>query len=145
MIVAIGDDFEASALVTTYLKRLGIPRVICLAQTGRHRDILLRIGADQVVLSDEDSGMRLAETLSAPSMLERAAIDAEHSLMELKAPDSLVGQPATSLSRFDVTALLIVRQGSLIPCPSDKVRLEAGDTLFAVGRREQLLEIGSLP
>ena len=56
VIVGLGDDFEASALVTTYLKGLGIPRVICLAQTRRHRDILLRIGADQVVLSDEDSG-----------------------------------------------------------------------------------------
>ena len=56
VIVGLGGEFEASALVTTYLKGLGIPRVICLAQTRRHRDILLRIGADQVVLSDEDSG-----------------------------------------------------------------------------------------
>ena len=63
VIVGLGDDFEASTLITTYLKGLGIPRVICLAQTRRHRDILLRIGADQVVLSDEDSGERLADTL----------------------------------------------------------------------------------
>ena len=33
-IVALDDDFEASALVVAYLKGLGIARVICLAETG---------------------------------------------------------------------------------------------------------------
>ena len=145
VIVGIGEDFEAAALITAYLKGLGIPRVICLAQTGRHRDLLLRIGADQVILSDEDSGMRLAETLAAPNMLERVLLDADHSLMEFKAPASLVGQPATSLSRQEVSVLLIQRPDRLIPCPGVEIRLEAGDTLFAVGRRERLLEVASLP
>jgi len=145
VIVGLGDDFEASALITTYLKGLGIPHVICLAQTRRHRDILLRIGADQVVLSDEDSGQRLADTLGSPNMLERAVLDAEHSLMELKAPGSLVSQPAAALARYDVTILLIQRPDRLIPCPSAETRLEAGDTLFAVGLREKLLEVASLP
>ncbi len=44
------------------------------------RDILLRIGADQVIVSDEDSGVRLAETLAAPNLLERVLLDADHSL-----------------------------------------------------------------
>jgi len=145
VIVGLGDDFEASALITTYLKGLGIPRVICLAQTRRHRDILLRIGADQVVLSDEDSGERLADTLGAPNMVERVLLDAEHSLIEFKAPGSLVSQPVAALARYDVTVLLIQRQERLIPCPSAETRLEAGDTLFAVGLREKLLEVASLP
>ena len=145
VIVGLGDDFEASALITTYLKGLGIPRVICLAQTQRHREILLRIGADQVVLSDEDSGQRLADTLGAPNMLERVLLDAEHSLIELKAPGSLVAKPVASLDRYEVTVLLIQRQERLIPCPSAETRLEAGDTLFAVGPREKLLEVASLP
>ena len=69
--------------------------MICLAKTHRHREILLRIGADQVVLSDEDSGQRLADTW-AHHMVERVLLDAEHSLIELKAPDSLVSQPVAA-------------------------------------------------
>jgi trk system potassium uptake protein TrkA len=145
VIVGLGDDFEASALVTTYLKGLGIARVICLAQTRRHRDILLRIGADQVVLSDEESGQRLADTLGAPNMVERVLLDVEHSLIEFKVPGSLVSQPVASLARYDVTVLLIQRPERLIPCPSAETRLEADDTLFAVGPREKLLEVASLP
>jgi trk system potassium uptake protein TrkA len=145
VIVGIGDDFEANALITAALKGLGIPRVICLAQTARHRDLLLRIGADQVILSDEDSGVRLAETLAAPDMLERVLLDPDHSLTEFKAPGSLIGQPVNSLGRYDVTVVLIQRQGRLRPCPGAETRLERGDTIFAVGRREQLLEVASLP
>lgn len=145
VIVAIGDDFEAKALVTAYLKSLGIARVICLAKTRRHRDILLRIGADQVILSDEDSGIRLAETLATPSMLERALLDPERSLAELKAPGSLVGQPISSLGKYGIAVLLIQRQDQLLPNPDAPTRLEQDDTLFVVGEREKLLEIAALP
>ena len=127
------------------MKGLGIARVICLAETGRHRDILLRIGADQVILPEEDSGERLAETLAAPNMLERVLLDADHSLTELKVPGSLVAQPVSSLQRYDVTVLLIQRQGRLIPNPGAETRLEQDDTLFTVGLREKLLEVSSLP
>jgi trk system potassium uptake protein TrkA len=145
VIIAMGDDFEASALIAAYLKGQGIARVICLAETARHRDILLRIGADQVILSDEDSGVRLAETLAAPTMLERVLLDADHSLAELKTPASLVTQPVSNLARHDVSVLLIQGQDRLVPCPSPETRLEQGDTLFVVGQRAKLLEVASLP
>jgi trk system potassium uptake protein len=144
VIVAIDEDFEASALITAYLKGLGIPRIICLGKTRRHRDILLRIGADQVIVSDEDSGIRLAETLAAPNMLERTVLDADHSLVEFKLPASLIGQPVARVGRYDVAVLLIQRAGLLIACPGADTRLESGDTVFAVGERRKLLEIGSL-
>jgi len=98
-----------------------------------------------VILSDEDSGIRLAEMLALPVMLERVLLDADHSLAELKAPGSLVGQPASSLARYAVTVLLIQRQGRLLPCPDAATRIEQGDTLFVVGAREKLLELAALP
>jgi trk system potassium uptake protein TrkA len=144
VIVGIGDDFEALALITAYLKGLGIPRVICLAKTRRHRDILLRIGADMVIVSDEDSGVRLAEVLAAPDMMERVVLDSDHSIVEFKAPAGLAGQPVTHLQRYNVSALLIQRGTRLIPCPGPDTKFETGDIVFAVGSREQLLEVASL-
>lgn len=145
VIVAMSDDFEASSLIASYLKSLNIPRVICVAATLRHQHILLRIGADQVIVPDEDSGVRLAETLAAPTLLERVLLDADHSLAELKAPASLATQALSNLARYDVTVLLIQRQRRLIACPSAETRLEPGDTIFVVGERSKLLELASLP
>jgi trk system potassium uptake protein TrkA len=145
VVVAIGDDFEANALVTAHLKSLGIPRVIALAETSRHRDLLSRIGADQVILSDEDSGTRLAEALATPSMLERVVLDSSHSLTELKVPSSLVGHPVSILGRYEITVLLIQRPDCLMPNPVAETLLEEGDTIFTVGPRDKLLEVASLP
>lgn len=144
-VVAMPDDFESSSLIAAYLKSLNIPRVICVAATHRHQNILLRIGADQVIVPDEDSGVRLAETLAAPTLLERVLLDADHSLAELKTPVSLAAQPLSNLTRYNITVILIQRQGRLIACPSGETRLEQGDTLFAVGERGKLLELASLP
>ena len=145
VIVAIGDDFEANALVTAHLKSLGIPRVIALAETSRHRDLLSRIGADRVILSDEDSGTRLAEDLATPNMLERVVLDSSHSLTELIVPSSLVGQPVSVLEKYEIAVLLIQQPDCLIPNPAGETRLEEGDTIFIVGPREKLLEVAALP
>jgi trk system potassium uptake protein TrkA len=145
VIVGIGDNFEDAALITAYLKTRGIPRVITLAQTSRHRNLLLRVGADQVILSDEDSGLRLAEALATPNMMERAVLDTNHSLTELKVPVSLVGQPVKVLGQYGITVLLIQRPDRLLPSPEVETKMEQGDTLFTIGPREKLLEVASLP
>jgi trk system potassium uptake protein TrkA len=145
VIVGISNDFEATALVTTHLKSQSIPSVICLAETRRHRDILLRIGADQVILSDEDSGERLADTLAAPNLLERVLLDSEHSIVEIKATSGFVGQPVSTLSQYAAAVILIRRSQEFIPCPPADTRIEAGDSLFVVGERNRLLELADLP
>ncbi len=145
VVVALGHAFEASALVTSYLKELGIRRVICTTETRRHQKILLRIGADQVIVPDVDSGLRLAETLAAPNFLERILLDGDHSVIEFKTPRSLVAQPVASLERSGARVLLIQRQGQLIPAPGAETELQQDDTLLAVGEREKLLGIAALP
>lgn len=145
VIVALGEGFEDNALITAYLKSLKIERVICLAETSRHRNILLRIGADQVILSEEDSGIRLAETLAAPNMLERVFLDNNHSLIEFVAPASLAGQSLAVFARYEATVLLIQRRGALFPNPGSETELQLDDILFAVGPRDKLLEVARLP
>lgn len=145
VVVALGHAFEASALVTSYLKEVGIRRVICTTETRRHQKILLRIGADQVIVPDVDSGLRLAETLAAPNFLERVLLDTDHSVIEFKTPPSLVAKPVGSLERYGARVLLIQRQGQLIPAPGADMELWQDDTLLAVGEREKLLEIAAKP
>ncbi len=52
VVVAIGADFESDLMATVALKSLGVRRVICKALTERQKSILLKVGADQVVLPE---------------------------------------------------------------------------------------------
>lgn len=64
-VVAIGGDLPQSILITLALKELGIRRVVCEAQTEKGRQILLRIGADEVVTPDIESARAVAYQLSS--------------------------------------------------------------------------------
>ncbi len=66
VVVAIGSNFEANLLTTVAVKSLGVPHVICKATTDRQRTILLRVGADRVILPEHEAGCRLAQELAAP-------------------------------------------------------------------------------
>lgn len=67
VIVAMGENFAESILVTALLKQnLKIKRVITRSINKIHKNILQLIGADQVVLPEQDAGIKLADTLSLP-------------------------------------------------------------------------------
>ena len=64
VVVAIGNDFESSVLTTVTLKDLGVGNIVCKALDDRQRSVLLKVGADSVVLPEHEAGQRLAYTLT---------------------------------------------------------------------------------
>ncbi len=67
VIVAMGENFAQSILVTALLKhRLHVKTVITRSISDIHREILRLIGADQVVLPEREEGRRIADVLSLP-------------------------------------------------------------------------------
>lgn len=148
VVVAIGADFESNLLTTVSLKSLGVRHVICKAVTDRQREILLRVGADEVVQPEHDAGRLLAEQLTAPAVLARLHLGPAHDIVELLTPRSIAGKSLLELDlrrRLGVTVLLIKRENDLIVSPSADTRLLEGDLLVVVGRNEALEAFGKLP
>src|SRR5690625_4610093 len=54
VIIAIGDNIQASILTTVILTDLGIKKITVKAQSDYHERILNKIGADQVVHPERD-------------------------------------------------------------------------------------------
>lgn len=148
VVVAIGVDFESNLLVTAALKNLGVRHVISKAVTSRQRDILLRVGADRVVLPEHDAGRRLAEELIAPAVLERVHLGPDFSVAEVRLPESLAWQSLAQLElrrRMGVTVLVIKRGDQLLVSPpADTVLLE-DDLLVVLGANDALITFSNLP
>lgn len=147
VIVAIGDDFEACLLTTAALKNLGVKRVISKANNERQRDILLRVGADQVVQPEQDGGKRLADELGMPRILERLPLGPYHSLGEVVVPEWLAYQSLAQCdlrSEYQVTVLLVKRGDELIVSPPSDWVLQKEDVLLVLGENEAVTAFGSL-
>jgi trk system potassium uptake protein TrkA len=144
VVVAISGNFEANALITSTLKNLGIPHVISTSNTHRHREILLRIGADRVILPDEESGYQLADELSIPGMLKSLHLSQDYSMIEIKPPPGLIGKGIDLCKPYDVIVVLILRGDELIINPDRSVRFLANDILVLIGEKRRLVEFGNL-
>ena len=60
VIVAIGEDIQASILTTLMLKEVGVNHITVKAQNDYHEKVLRKIGADHVVHPERDMGKRIA-------------------------------------------------------------------------------------
>jgi trk system potassium uptake protein TrkA len=63
-IVDLGDRTEASILVTNYLKKIGVPRIIAKAETDEHGEILEIVGATHVIFPNREAAKRLTPMIA---------------------------------------------------------------------------------
>ena len=63
VIVCMAGNLEASVMAVTLCKEAGVKTVIAKCANEMHQKILLRVGADQVVFPENESGIRLAKNL----------------------------------------------------------------------------------
>jgi trk system potassium uptake protein len=136
VIVAIGADFENNLMTTVALKAIGVRRVVCKALTERQQAILLKVGADRVVLPEHEAGQRLAYSLIAPWMLEQLPLGANHSIAELRTPAHLIGRSlheANIPERYGLLVLAIKRGEEWMVPPKPNCVFSADDVLVTLG------------
>lgn len=143
VIVAMGEDFAQSILITALLKKhLHIPQVISRAVNKVHENILKLVGADRVVFPERDLGIRLAHNLSF-SMAEFVQVSDKFAISEIKAPESFVGKTIEELklrkSRH-VMCIAVKKDGEITLISPDYV-VTAEDNLILAGKNVNLADV----
>jgi trk system potassium uptake protein TrkA len=100
-VVGIGTNLEASILITLTLKEMGVQEIVARAVTEAHGKVLEKIGATKVVFLERDMGLRVANSLVSPSIIEHIYLSPEYSIMETLAPQVFIGQ---SIGNLDIRA-----------------------------------------
>ena len=120
-VVAIGTDLAASALVTMNLKALKVPYVLCKAQNDMHREMLERLGADQVIIPEREMAHKLAMGLTSAGVMEYIELSQEFGIVEMEPVPAWVGKTVRELelrTRYGVNVIAI-RHGDAISIPPD--------------------------
>jgi trk system potassium uptake protein TrkA len=136
VVVAIGTHFENNLMTTVTLKNLGVRRVVCKAVSERQQQILLRVGADHVVLPEHEAGARLAWRLAEPQVLDHLELGAGFSVAEMKVPPWLIGQSlmvSGLRKRFNINVLAIRRATQMIVTPPADMLFARDDMIVIIG------------
>ena len=97
VVVAIGENIQASILTTLILKEIGVKRITVKAQNDYHAKVLQKIGADQVVHPERDMGKRIANNLVSNNILDYLELSDEYSIVEIRANEKLAGSTLIDL------------------------------------------------
>ena len=146
-LVAIGDDLAASVLVTMNLKELGVPKVICKAHDDTHRRVLEKLGADQVMIPEQEQANRLARSLSSPNVLDYIELSDEYGIIETPVPASWNGQSLKDLNvraKLGINILAIRRGGAFHVSPGADFAFTEGDVMVVLGDSKALKKVQKL-
>ncbi|MDX2271267.1 MAG: TrkA family potassium uptake protein [Cyanobacteriota bacterium] len=147
VVVAIGSDFESNLMTTVALKALGAKNVVCKASTEKQKSILHRVGADRIILPEQEAGRRLAQVLTAPGILDQLELEPGYSITELKVPESMVGHTlieADLRRRFGITVLVVKHGQSLVVSPPADYGLNQDDLLVVLGSNASIARLNEL-
>lgn len=112
-VVGIGEDVESSILTAALLKNLGIKEIIARAGTRLHAQILKEVGATRVVFPEEDMGLRVANSIFAPGVLDYVDLGADCNLAEIEAKGDFIGKSIRELhlkSKYCVNIIMIMKK-----------------------------------
>lgn len=136
VIVAIGENIQASILTTLILKEIGVPKITVKAQNDYHEKVLRKIGADQVVHPERDMGFRIANNMMSNNILDYLELSDEHSIAEFQVNDKLAGKSIIDLdirAKYGVNIVAIKRDKDIVISPQADDKIQREDILIIIG------------
>lgn len=141
VIVAIGDDIQASILTTLILKELGVSNITVKAQNDYHEKVLLKIGADHVVHPERDMGRRIAHKIASNNVLDYLELSDEHSIVEIVASNKLDGKSLIDLdirAKYGINIVAFKRGSEIIVSPHATETIQTNDILIVIGADQDI-------
>ncbi|MGF2615479.1 TrkA family potassium uptake protein [Rossellomorea vietnamensis] len=136
VIVAIGDNIQASILTTLMLKEIGVDNITVKAQNDYHEKVLRKIGANHVVHPERDMGRRIAHNIVSNNVLDYLELSDEHSIVEIVANDHLDGNSLIDLdirAKYGINIVAIKRGKDILVSPQADELIQGGDILIVIG------------
>ncbi len=144
VVVAIGENVEASILATMNARLIGCDIIWAKARDRTHHRILGKLGADRVIQPEQDFGRHVAEMLHNPAVRDYVSIGNGFLVVTFRIPAAFDGRSATDLrleDGFDLRLLGLMR-GTGFCGPAPDLVLREDDRMLVLGKRADLRRFG---
>lgn len=141
VIVCMADSLESSVMAITLCKEVGVKKVIAKCANEMQKKIFKRVGADEVVFPEDESGIRLAKNLLSSGFIDMVSLSDEVSLVEISVKPEWVGKNLIELNLrkkfgFNIVAL---KRGETVNVSIDPEQaLDTETTLIVIADTSKL-------
>ncbi|KHE68643.1 MULTISPECIES: TrkA family potassium uptake protein [Capnocytophaga] len=136
--VSVGDNIQASILITLQLKELGVKNIICKAVNHTQEKVLYKIGATQVIFPEESMGEKVAYSVLRPTIIDYFKFAEDYFIYEVKVPKTYVGKSLMELNlrhKYEINILAVKHfDGKMDVTPDPNIKLNKDDLLIILSR-----------
>lgn len=141
VIIAMAEHMEACVMAVMLCKEAGVPTVIVKCASETHGRLLSRVGADQVVIPESESGVRMARNLLSSGFVDVMELSGDVSLIEVPVKAEWVGKSLIELNLRKKYAINVValKRGDAIDVTIDPAApMQEGDALVVIAETAKL-------
>ncbi len=142
-VVSVGD-LSASLMTTLLLKEMGVKKIVVKALNEIHGKMLQKIGADKIIYSEKEMGVRVAHNLISPGIVDYIEMENNITILSIHVPKDWVGKTLISSDvrrKYNITVVAIKRAGEMFVNPRPDMQMESDDMLVILGDTESVKRV----
>ena len=141
VIVCMASNLGASVMAVTLCKQAGVKTVIAKCANEMQQKILLRVGADQVVFPENESGIRLAKNLLSSGFIDMISLSKDVSIVEIDVKKEWLGKSLVELNLRKKHGINVVaiKKGEIVSVDiNPEQKLDQETTLIIIANTAKL-------
>lgn len=144
--VAIGDDFQSSLVITALLKELNAKFVVAKAKQDIQADLLMRIGADEVVYPEREMAEKLAVRYNATNIFDFIELTKEYAIYEIPVPSAWTGKTISEINirqKYKINIIAMKINNDLKLLPGADYRFTETDHMVIIGKATDVFKLSA--
>jgi trk system potassium uptake protein TrkA len=135
-VVTIGSNIQASIMVTLLVKEMGVKYILSKGNSELQAKVLYKIGADRVILPEQDMGTRVAHNLVSSNILDYIELSSEYSMIEIEPLNEWYNKSLKDTrirASYGINVVAIKTEHEINVSPSADYIIKNKDVLVALG------------
>ncbi len=141
VIVAIGSNLETAVMATLLAKENGAKTVIVKAKNTSQKTVLLKVGADKVILPEKEMAEKLAINLITTNVIDFINLSDKFGIAEIQPRKKWIGSSlikSNIRAEYNVNVVAIKRAGEVLVNPMPSEIILEDDKLVVIGENEAI-------
>ena len=140
VIVAFGDNKEASVLTTVILRELGVKNIIVRVDDDYYVPILKKLGATEVITPQKAAGSALANRIGNEDFQEFYKLDSKYSVVSILINPGFFPVTLKEMNPKNVYGvnMVLIRRGNKSFVPGGNDSILPDDVVYVVGTAKEI-------
>jgi trk system potassium uptake protein len=134
-VIGIGN-IEGSLLATLQLKDMGVKTLVVKALNELHGKMLEKIGADKIIFSEKEMGIRVAHNLTSPGIIDYIEMNNNITILTVQMPKEWVGKNLIEIDarrKYNINVVAVLRGTENMINPAPDMPMQEGDKVTILG------------